>query len=63
MKKIFSYLVLFTILLYGCDESSTNGVIQTDGSTNQITVEVVEVIDGDTIKVKYNGEIENFDTC
>ncbi|MEK3952824.1 thermonuclease family protein [Psychrobacillus sp. FSL K6-1464] len=58
MKKIFSYLVLFTILLYGCDESSTNGVIQTDGSTNQIAVEVVEVIDGDTIKVKYNGDIE-----
>lgn len=58
MKKIFAYLVLFTILLYGCDESSTNGVIQTDGSTNQIAVEVVEVIDGDTIKVKYNGDIE-----
>lgn len=57
-EEDFSYLVLFTILLYGCDESSTNGVIQTDGSTNQIAVEVVEVIDGDTIKVKYNGDIE-----
>ncbi|MEK5146365.1 thermonuclease family protein [Psychrobacillus sp. FSL K6-4615] len=58
MKKIFACLVLYTTLLYGCDESSTNGVIQTDGSTNQIAVEVVEVIDGDTIKVKYNGDIE-----
>ncbi|WP_411747965.1 thermonuclease family protein, partial [Psychrobacillus psychrotolerans] len=58
MKKIFACLVLFPTLLYGCDESSTNGVIQTDGSTNQIAVEVVEVIDGDTIKVKYNGDIE-----
>ncbi|MFZ0579041.1 MAG: thermonuclease family protein [Psychrobacillus psychrotolerans] len=58
MKKIFACLVLFTTLLYGCDESSTNGVIQTDGSTNQIAVEVVEVIDGDTIKVKYNEDIE-----
>ena len=51
MMKIFAHIILFTILLYGCDENSINGVIQTDGSTSQIAVEFIEVIDGDTIKV------------
>ena len=58
MKKFFICISLFVCLLYGCDEKSTNGVIQTNGTTEQIPVEVVEVTDGDTIKVKYNGNTE-----
>lgn len=58
MKKFFVCIGLFFCLLYGCEENSTNSVIQTSGSTEQIPVEVVEVTDGDTIKVKYNANIE-----
>jgi len=58
MKFFFICIGLFVCLLYGCDENPTNGVIQTNGSTEQIPVEVVEVTDGDTIKVKYNGNTE-----
>ncbi|MFJ7825158.1 thermonuclease family protein [Psychrobacillus sp. NPDC096623] len=58
MKKFFVWVGLLFGILYGCEENSSNGVIQTSGSTDQISVEVVEVIDGDTIKVKYNGNIE-----
>ena len=58
MKKLFVCLGFLVSLLYGCDENSTSGVIQTNGTTEQISVEVVEVIDGDTIKVKYNGNTE-----
>lgn len=57
MNKFFVCIVLLVGFLYGCDEN-TNGVIQTSGDTQQIPVEVVEVTDGDTIKVKYNGNIE-----
>ncbi|MEK3978294.1 thermonuclease family protein [Psychrobacillus sp. FSL K6-2836] len=58
MKKFFVCIGLFFCFLYGCEENSTNGVIQTSSNTEQIPVEVVEVTDGDTIKVKYNGNIE-----
>ena len=45
-------------MLYGCEESSTTGgILQTSGTTEQTLIEVVEVTDGDTIKVKYNGNI------
>lgn len=44
-------------MLYGCEESSTTDVLQTSGTTEQTLVEVVEVTDGDTIKIKYNGNI------
>jgi micrococcal nuclease len=56
MKKwIF---ILFALLLFGCEEIPPSGVIQSNGTTDQIPVEVVEVIDGDTIKVKYDGNTE-----
>ncbi|WP_419961436.1 thermonuclease family protein [Psychrobacillus sp. BM2] len=58
MKIIFVCIGLVFCLLYGCEENSTNSVIQTSGNTEQVPVEVVEVTDGDTIKVKYNGNIE-----
>lgn len=58
MKKTFLCIGLFLVFLYGCEENSTNSIIQTSGSTEQIPVEVIEVTDGDTIKVKYNGNIE-----
>lgn len=58
MKKSILCIRLLFGSLYGYDENSTNGVNQTIGSTEQIPVEVVEVIDGDTIKVKYNGNTE-----
>ena len=58
MKNFVVTIGLLLTILYGCEEHSTNDVIQTNGSTDQIPVEVVEVTDGDTIKVKYNGKIE-----
>lgn len=56
INVISTFLLLF--LLYGCEDHSPNSVIQTGGNTDQIPVDVVEVTDGDTIKVKYNGNIE-----
>lgn len=56
MKKGFILIVIF--LLFGCAEIPSNGVTKTSGTTEQIPVELVEVIDGDTIKVNYNGNIE-----
>lgn len=56
MKKGFILIVIS--LLFGCSEIPSNGVAKTSGTTDQIPVELVEVIDGDTIKVKYNGNIE-----
>ena len=58
MKKLLICIGVFSCLLYGCEENSTSGVIQTSGSTEQIPVEVVDITDGDTIKVKYNGNTE-----
>lgn len=51
------YLLVYVFSLYGCEESSTTDVLQTSGTTEQPLVEVVEVTDSDTIKVKYNGNM------
>lgn len=56
MKKWLGLLLIF--LLTGCEEIPSNGVSKTSGTTDQIPVELVQVIDGDTIKIKYNGNIE-----
>ncbi|WP_313891479.1 thermonuclease family protein [Psychrobacillus sp.] len=56
MKKWLILLLAF--LLIGCEEIPANGVTQTTGTTDQIPVELVEITDGDTIKIKYNGNIE-----
>lgn len=56
MKKYF--LVIITILLFGCGNSSSVEFTKTDNTLEQIPVELVEVIDGDTIKVNYNGNME-----
>ena len=58
MKKII--LLICLCMLVGCEEISSNENTQTTGT---FPVEVIDVIDGDTIKVKYNGNIETFDTC
>ncbi|MEI4769711.1 thermonuclease family protein [Psychrobacillus sp. FJAT-51614] len=56
MKK----LLLLTLIsfLFGCEEISSSGITKTSGTSEQIPVELIEVIDGDTIKVNYNGNVE-----
>ncbi|MFJ8066502.1 thermonuclease family protein [Psychrobacillus sp. NPDC096426] len=56
MKKWILFICL--CMLFGCEEISSNGSTQTTGRTDQIPIEVINVIDGDTIKIKYNGNIE-----
>ena len=51
MKK--SSLLLFILLLAGCSLSDS---IDTGGSSSQIPVEVLSVIDGDTIRIHYDGK-------
>lgn len=57
MKKTFLVLALLTIItiLTACTESSTSSSL-VDSSTVGEEVEVVSVMDGDTMKVKYKGE-------
>jgi len=45
------------LLLTACEEQPSKTTKAT-GTTEQIPVELVDVIDGDTIKVKYNGNTE-----
>lgn len=45
-------------MLFGCEEFTSNGITETTDTTKQIPVEVIDVIDGDTIKIKYNGNVE-----
>ncbi|TQR11675.1 thermonuclease family protein [Psychrobacillus soli] len=53
MKK---WILLFCIcILSGCEAISSDEFTQTPGT---FPVEVIDVIDGDTIKVKYNGNVE-----
>lgn len=52
MKKWI--LLIVVCILFGCEEISTDISTQ----TNQIPIEVMEVIDGDTIKIKYKGNVE-----
>ncbi len=54
MKKIISLLLLLTILS-GCGLLEST---ETSGSKDQIDVEVTSVIDGDTIKIMYDGKEE-----
>ncbi|WP_166462413.1 thermonuclease family protein [Psychrobacillus vulpis] len=56
MKKWF--LILGLLFLFGCESVPTSEITKTSGTTNQVPIEVVEVIDGDTIKINYNGNIE-----
>lgn len=56
MKKLL--LLIIISLLFGCEEIPSNGITKTSGSTDQIPVELLEVIDGDTIKVNYKGNTE-----
>lgn len=51
MKKISA--LLFILLLAGCGLSDS---IDTGGSDRQIPVEVISVIDGDTIRILYEGK-------
>ena len=45
------------LLLTACEEQPSK-TTKTTGTTEQIPVELVDVIDGDTIKVMYNGNTE-----
>ncbi len=55
MNKWFWLLGIIVLLTSGCvEEQSTS----TGGSKDLIEVELLNVIDGDTIKVKYNGKTE-----
>lgn len=56
MKKWFWLLGLFVFLSSGCVEE--NQPTSTGGTEDLIEVELLNVIDGDTIKVKYNGKTE-----
>lgn len=51
VNKIFIFLLV--VLLTGCGFSES---IDTGGSNNQKAVEVLSVIDGDTIKISYEGK-------
>ncbi|TQR15819.1 thermonuclease family protein [Psychrobacillus lasiicapitis] len=53
MKKII--LLISFCMLFGCEVISTDDSTQTKETS---PVEVIDVIDGDTIKVKYNGKVE-----
>ncbi|MBQ0140354.1 MAG: thermonuclease family protein [Kurthia sp.] len=60
MKKFYVALVLLLVLgvLTACTESSTTSLVDSNEQTTTIgeEVEVVSVMDGDTMKVKYKGE-------
>ncbi|HSO58843.1 MAG TPA: thermonuclease family protein, partial [Paenisporosarcina sp.] len=56
MKKWFWLLGLIVFLSSGCVED--NQPTSTGGTENLNEVELLNVIDGDTIKVKYNGKSE-----
>ncbi|WP_342541903.1 hypothetical protein MHH33_12590 [Paenisporosarcina sp. FSL H8-0542] len=56
MKK-WLWLLLVPVLFAGCDVSS-NSTDKSTSANDTIPVELIAVIDGDTIKVKYNGKIE-----
>ena len=56
MKKWFWLLGLIVFLSSGCVEE--NPPTSTGGTEDLIEVELLTVIDGDTIKVKYNGKTE-----
>ncbi|EPD52036.1 hypothetical protein HMPREF1210_01388 [Paenisporosarcina sp. HGH0030] len=56
MKK-WLWLLLVPVLFAGCDVSS-NFTDKSTSANDTIPVELIAVIDGDTIKVKYNGKIE-----
>lgn len=56
MKKII--LLICISMLFGCEYFPTDSSTETTDTTNQIPVEVIDVIDGDTIKIKYNGNVE-----
>ena len=56
MKKWLVYCSIL-LLLTACEEQPST-TTKTTGTTEQIPVELVDVIDGDTIKVKYNGKTE-----
>ncbi len=56
MKKWFWLLGLIVFLSSGCVEE--NQPTSTSGNEDLIEVELLNVIDGDTIKVKYNGKTE-----
>lgn len=51
MKTFLAFITI--LLLSGCGPSET---IDTGGSNDRIQVEVLSVIDGDTIKIKYDGK-------
>lgn len=59
VMKMKKWILLICIcILFGCEETSSSGVTHTTSTTDQFPVEVIDVTDGDTIKVKYNGKIE-----
>ena len=51
MKTFLAFITI--LLLAGCSPSET---IDTGGSNDRIPVEVLSVIDGDTIKIEYGGK-------
>ena len=53
MKKIILLISFF--MLFGCEVISSDDSTQTKETS---PVEIIDVIDGDTIKVKYNGKVE-----
>jgi micrococcal nuclease len=55
MNKWFWLLGIIVLLTSGCVENQSTS---TGGSKDLIEVELLNVIDGDTIKVKYNGKTE-----
>ncbi|MFC6038117.1 thermonuclease family protein [Paenisporosarcina macmurdoensis] len=57
MKKWLWLLSMIVFLTFGCVED-LNQPTSTGGSEGLTEVELVHVIDGDTIKVKYNGKTE-----
>ena len=57
MKKWLRLILTLLVLCVGCENSQTES-IQTSTSKDLVDVELVEVIDGDTIKVNYNGKTE-----
>lgn len=56
MKRFIALIAI--LLLFGCEEISSSKLIETNETTNQIPVELVDVLDGDTIKINYNGKTE-----
>lgn len=55
--KIWIWLFLALLVLAGCDETS-NTIQPSTSSDGMIPVDLINVIDGDTIIVKYNGKTE-----